>query len=1029
MSDFKKILAALNPEQRRAVEQIEGPVAVIAGPGTGKTQLLAARIGQILTETDTLPQAILCLTYTDAAAHEMRERLLKIIGSDAHRVPISTFHSFCNRVIQENPTVFDRHDLEPIADLERIDIVRRLLDALSPEHPLRRGRRDPYFFEGYLVDFFGLMKRENWTPRDVAQATKAFLADLPTREDFIYKKKTKENLAGDLKTDKIISANRQMEWVIAAADLFPKYKWAMENARRYDFEDMIGWVLLKFSQDKSLLRMYQERFLYFLVDEFQDTNGAQNHLLNQLAEFWDAPNVFIVGDDDQAIFEFQGARLKNLTDFLLRHASRIRKIVLSENYRSTQKILDSAKKVIDRNELRITQLAENQGVTKILTARNTDVLKNETEPRVLVFENRIHEIAEIVAEIEQLKNDGQNLEEVAIIVVQHRQAEKLMTLLERKNIPFQTRRPANVLDQPIIRQFVFLLKYLEKSTREPLGDALDLFKILHFRFLGFSGVEVAQAFHEKKSDKHFRLQLIDNQRFSRFSEILDGWLSTASELPLPTFLEKIVAESGLLGHILAQPEKIWLLECLTTFLQFATAETGRQPRISLTRFCEMLDQLDQNKLQIGVQQTLGTGDGIKILTAHGAKGLEFEHVYLLDCTVDFWEKPRLGGRRFVLPDTLTLSNEADKTESQRRLFYVAMTRAKRKLTMSYAEKNEAGKKIAAAIFIHETEIKPTQVTVNQAVMLDSQVAMLLENNRLEAEILSETLLNERLEGFVLNVSSLNRFLRCPLAFYYEDVIRVPRSATESSLFGEAIHFALARFFEKMRTSEKHEFGTIDDLCAHFEQKMEAWQGRFSETGFLQKLTHGKSILTRFFEEEGSKFSKNSLTERKFDRIELDGVPIAGVIDRIDFREGGRLHVIDYKVSRPENAASSKMKSPSEEQPIGGDYWRQLIFYKILLEKTGSLPNLPRGAIVESGSLIWLETGQKDRFSIKNVEFSPENVFLVKNQIKESWLKITRHEFSVGCGKTDCAWCRVHLDNRSASNFVEADAEGEDDFLG
>lgn len=1033
LSNFQKTLAALNPQQRRAVERIEGPVAVIAGPGTGKTQLLAARIGQILTKTDTLPQAILCLTYTDAAAHAMRERLIDMIGPDAHRVPITTFHSFCNRVIQENPDIFDRHDLEPVSDLERVEIIRRLLENAPPDHPLRRGRRDAYFFEQYLADFFSLMKRENWSPRHVQQKVQQFLAEIPTRKDFVYQRKTRENAIGDPKTDKLEDMRTKMERVLAAAELFPKYNWAMENARRYDYDDMIGWVLKKFAENQILLRNYQERYLYFLVDEFQDTNGAQSQLLNQLAEYWDAPNVFIVGDDDQSIFEFQGARLRNLLEFLARHEGRAELIVLTENYRSSQKILDISQRLIQRNEIRATQLTQNQQVTKILTAKNLDVANAPDEPKALVFENRLAETAEIARQIEALLKNGQPPESIAVIVAQHRQSDQLMALLEKKNIPFQTRRPANLLEQPLIRQFTSLIRWLDRATRQSLGDEAELFKILHFKFLGFSVVNVSKLFSKKKEGQHFRLQLIENQHFASFSKKMDDWQSAVFELPLPAFLEKLAAETGLLAHLLVQPEKIWLLECLTTLLEFAATETHRQPTISLARFCEMLDQIEQNRLRLGVQQKLGSGGGIHFLTAHGAKGLEFEHVFMLDCTRDFWENARGGQRRFALPDTLTLSGEEDLMEARRRLFYVAMTRAKRHLTISFSKMDLAGKPIEAAIFVEETAIPHSQVLVNQSIMVDAQVSLLLADNRPklnQSDLLPPEIIAQQLADFALSISSLNQFLNCPLAFYYERIVGVPRAATESSLFGEAIHHALARFFEKMRHSKKQEFGPADELARFFEIFMEHRRGRFSATGFDQKMAHGRAILTEFHFFEIKNLPKNSLVERKFDRIELDGIPLTGTIDRLDLKENGtKIHLADYKTARPSTENMRRLAAPNDENPLGGDYWRQLVFYKILLENARSVAGLPMkftDGSVESGSVIWLETGQKGGFSTKTIEFSMDSTDFVKNQIREVWDKIQRHEFAEGCGKSGCIWCQVHLDNRAAAAFLEADAEGLDD---
>ncbi len=1031
MPDFEKAMAALNADQRRAVEQIDGPVAVVAGPGTGKTQLLAARIGQILKKTDTLPQAILCLTYTDAAARAMRERLTNLIGPDAMRVPITTFHSFCNRVIQENPDAFDRHDLEPVSELERVEIIRRLLDSAPPDHPLRRGRRDPYFFEQYLADFFSLMKRENWSPRHVQHSVGEYLAQIPNRQDFIYQRKTKENEKGGLKSDKLVDARARMQRVTAAADLFPKYNWAMEQSRRYDYDDMIGWVLKKFGDDRTLLRLYQERYLYFLVDEFQDTNGAQVALLNLLAEYWDAPNVFIVGDDDQSIFEFQGARLRNLLEFLARHEGRVELVVLSENYRSSQKILDAARRLIERNEIRAAQLTLNQPFKKGLAARNPTVADLPDEPQILVFENRLAEIADIAQQIATLAADGTPLENIAVITAQHRQGERLMALLEKKGIASQTRRPADVLGQPLVRQFLALVRWLDRASRQPVGGDEELFKILHFRFLGFPAVEVARLFSEKTESGRFRLQLVENERFTSFSKKLDDWQAAIYELPLPSFLEELAAESGLLSHLLGQPEKVWLLECLKTVLEFAATETLRHPTLSLARFVEMLDQMEANRLPLALQQTLGSGGGVNFLTAHGAKGLEFDHVFILDATRDFWENPRGGQQRFALPDTLTLSGEEDLTEARRRLFYVAMTRAKRQLCISFSKKDLAGKPLEPAMFVEETGLAQAQTPVNQSVLLDAEVSLLLTDNRprlSSTDLLPPETIAQQLAGFALSISSLNQFLRCPLAFYYEQVVGVPRAATESSLFGEAVHHALARFFEKMRHSKKQEFGPAEELAGFFETFMEHRRGRFSPSGFDQKVAHGRAVLSDFHHSEIKDFPKNSLVERRFDRAELDGIPLTGVVDRLDLT-GSRLHIADYKVARPSTENLRRLAPPGDENPIGGDYWRQLFFYKILIESSGPAASLPPNfsdAAIASGSIVWLETGQKGGFPIKTVEFSADGVAFVKNQIREVWEKIQRHKFEEGCGKPDCAWCQMHLDNRVGASFFELDAEGLDD---
>ena len=378
---FTKEIKKLNAAQKIAVEQIEGPVLVIAGPGTGKTHILTSRIGRILLDTDTQPHNILCLTFTDAGVHAMRERLLEMIGPEAHRVHIFTFHSFCNKIIKERMELFGRHDLEPLSELERVEIVRKIIDDLPQSHLLKRGKRDRYFYESQLYDLFQRMKSENWTVEFVEKNISEYLADIPTRPEYIYQRKTKTAVKGDLKTAKIEAQTERMERLLAAAQLFPKYNQAMFKARRYDFADMILWVLREFERNEALLRNYQEQYLYFLVDEYQDTNGSQNSILHQLIEYWDNPNVFIVGDDDQSIFEFQGARLKNLLDFHDNFQGELTLVMLEENYRSSQKILDSSKALIDNNERRAVTVLD--GLEKNLKAKNKAFAKSKILPSII----------------------------------------------------------------------------------------------------------------------------------------------------------------------------------------------------------------------------------------------------------------------------------------------------------------------------------------------------------------------------------------------------------------------------------------------------------------------------------------------------------------------------------------------------------------------------------------------------------------------------------------------------------------------
>lgn len=343
--NFKEEYEKLNTEQRKAVDSIEGPVMVIAGPGTGKTQILAARIGKILLETDVLPYNILCLTYTDAGVVAMRRRLVQFIGADAYRVNIFTFHAFCNDVIQDNLSLFDKNSLNPVSDLQRVQLMKELIDAFPKNHLLKRYRGDVYYEIYSLTKLFSGMKNEGWTPLYINQKIDEYIKDLPTRDEYFYKRASGPYKKGDLKVTALENEKLKMERLRCAVNEFDNFQKLMHKNNLYDFDDMINWVIKVFEENKNVLANYQEKFQYILVDEFQDTSGTQNKIIELLISYWQSPNIFVVGDDDQSIFRFQGANVENMETFAGSYADLL-KVVLTHNYRSTQPILNISKTLI-----------------------------------------------------------------------------------------------------------------------------------------------------------------------------------------------------------------------------------------------------------------------------------------------------------------------------------------------------------------------------------------------------------------------------------------------------------------------------------------------------------------------------------------------------------------------------------------------------------------------------------------------------------------------------------------------------------
>src|ERR1700756_661011 len=389
---FQEALNRLNPEQRSAVDQMEGPVLVVAGPGTGKTQILAARIGKILLETDANAHEILCLTYTDAGAVAMRKRLFEFIGPDAYRVNIYTFHAFCNEVIQENLEYFGKLNLEPISELDSAMLFRELVDEFPNDHLLKRFTGDVYFDAPRLQRLFSTMKSESWNIGIIEKAVREYLDDLPNREEYIYKRANpaKGIKIGDPKQKDIDAVNESMQKLLAALREYENYDAKMKSRGWYDYDDMIMWVLRAFRENEDILRQYQERYQYILVDEFQDTSGSQNELLKFLLNYWETPNVFVVGDDDQSIFKFQGANMKNILDFANDYSKTLKTVVLKHNYRSNQLILDVSKALIENNRERLTAQLE---LDKNLESAHPRFSELMIEPQVKEYENPNQELA------------------------------------------------------------------------------------------------------------------------------------------------------------------------------------------------------------------------------------------------------------------------------------------------------------------------------------------------------------------------------------------------------------------------------------------------------------------------------------------------------------------------------------------------------------------------------------------------------------------------------------------------------------
>ena len=782
-----------------------------------------------------------------------------------------------------------------------------------------------------------------------------------------------------------------------------------------------------------------------MVDEFQDTNGSQNRILSQLIGFWEQPNIFIVGDDDQAIYEFQGARLKSLVDFYETYKKDVKVVVLKDNYRSSQNILDAARNTIENNILRILNNIQGLNLEKNLIAKGP-VSESTITPQIIEYPNRTHEVIDIVQQIEALNNSDTPLSTTAIIYARHRQIEPFIALFDKRGVPYTVRRALNVLDDSLIQNLRLLLTYIALESRQPFSGEYLLFKILNMRFLEILQHDVLKltTYLAKKNPSDIiarneategdietaieknshvkmtwretiaqlpRIKFLDKNKITTFSTHLESWIAAVGNDPLPVLIEHILNQSGLLPWILKGENKTEYTQIIYTFFDFVKNETAKRPRLSLEDFLKTLNLMDSNNIRLEFIKNTVAKDGsnpVVLTTAHSAKGLEFDRVFIVDAVKTEWEEARSGGLyRFKLPESLTFTAEADATEARRRLFYVATTRAKEHLTVSYARTDGRGKGLMQTQFLDEMNAPALEKRqLDDDAVLDSQIALLTEGVEIEADLLEKAFVKNVLKDFQLSISALNAYLDCPLSFYFSYILKVPSQPSEYFQYGEAVHFALRKLFGEMLRSKEKQFPSSDEFVNYFETDLQRRRPFFDDADFERRLETGVTNLRSYYNQFVHKFPKTVVVEKTL-VAEIEGVPIRGILDKIEYRVDGSVHIVDYKTGKQ---ADEKLRRPSTRNPLGGDYWRQLVFYKLLYENFRA--NLIR---VTSGEISYVEADVRGHFKTKTFDFEPKDSQILRGLISESWQHIQAQDFK-GCGKKTCAWCNFMKNNKPLGSF-------------
>jgi DNA helicase-2/ATP-dependent DNA helicase PcrA len=945
--------------QKLAIETTEGPVLLIAGPGTGKTSTLIARIERLVASGHK-PESILGLTFSEAAAKELRTRLTKALGKDEEEFRIFTFHGFAKYLMETYPDQFELPDnFLVLTEVDRFLIIREALESLPIEFLVTKASRDRYFYVKELSQKISTLKKEDISESEFMAAVAKIEADIA---GISQETKKGETEAESLHTR--VGKLREL-WKV-----YEYYQARLAEMSAIDFEDMLGMALLKLRKDEAFRKIAANAFGYVLVDEYQDTNQAQNQLLFLITKYAGNDNVLAVGDDDQSVYGFQGASQRNVTDFL-DNFPKAKIISLTSNFRSSQKVLDLAAEIIDHADNRLIELAEvkKQNVTKDLKALNPQVKDYPLSPQFMEFSSREQELSFLIDRIREF-HEKQNLpfNEMAVLARTNEEGREISHALYEAGLPHAIGWSEDILQNPLVIRllatlsaiynpedgesfFAYLLTPLFKVS---LLDAVTIAERSKFDNLPMS--VIAARLQKVRLANVFSLQ----KAVITFEKLR----SQADALTPIQFVDLVVKTLDLKKGLGAEREIS--LQALVTFKDELETFLKRPTRNTLKDFVNHLNLAEHYRIVINSEKEKMKKDAISVLTAHSAKGTEFKTVFVTGLTSQRWEGRSARVEYLKLPQELLTKNitvSLSRLSEEIRLLYVAATRAKERLYMSYAVNNKGDQFYATTLLASSSQKKLLEQKEGFAKTAknDGQLFHLKTASPYAKEI------QKLVSGYKFSASGLKLFRDNRELFKYSYLYRLPEKVKISLVFGASLHECLKTFVTE--SIVKGSWLPAEFLFECFNGIWQASASQFPEIDHKAKEVEGLDCLAKTYQEMTLKPVPDGDTIGLEKRVEgsLDGIPIVGKVDRFEMTSDG-IRVTDYKSGTPEseNAIMGKTKSSD------GATYDQLLFYKLLLEQNLGHP-------VVEGIIWYLQDPKKMRsFYLKDADTKE-----LVNKIKEA----------------------------------------------
>lgn len=1025
MVSFKHYYDNLNSGQKAAVDNLKGPLLVLAGPGTGKTELLSVRAANILHLGQAVPENILILTYTNAASKAMKERLVRILGPRGYDIQTDTFHGFANSILSDSEEAVSYvQERIQITDIEKVKTLEYILDHTDGIDPIRPFRA-PYTYRSAIEKKISELKQEGITPKELA----GYISSL--KHDGVYVE------------EKHIPRIKSLAVVYKLYEEYKsgKNKDILDERGRYDFDDMIIFAIEALGKEAQLRESLRRQYAFVMVDEFQDANGAQLELLFKLLSP-DNPNLCCVGDDDQSIYRFQGASVGNFK-LLKSRFSALNTISLKDNYRSTQNIISISDMIIkglpDKERIAPKALIPN----KDYADKRIEFHEFTTEAEELLFiEAKVKQLKAVIESSREMPEEDKAhpYNNIAILVRRRKDILKITDTFLRAGIPYATDGKEDTTPEKRVRQLLDVISLADtRNTVALSGKDTLLYKVLtsdYFEIVFSDILEFIRYFRQTRPKdvtlfqeflSRFELDDIDMPVSRKTVEKLPvckeiefkdpyrllkaAWaikrlLKGIYTRPVHAALLQYIDDAQIYKYILKKYEednllRIRDLRALTSFINMIKESDVSNPAMSLADFIDEIETRKEHSMPLQGSLVTMSQDGVRVFTAHGSKGLEFHTVIIPFCLQDKNWPVRPKPDLIPLPPGIFKTKERVDTKDkikelnlydETRLFYVASTRAKANLL--YTASPLSGS--VSSLYISRAGLKNAQIESpsDEEVLLVKSVAITEKKDPFAG---TDSVLKDMVSGLTLNPTSLNNYINCKRKFLYTDVLRLPSRKRLGLTFGNCVHKALEdvyRFFIK-----KGGFPDFEFFKSSFLNEL-GYQG--VEKSIYISCGRQVNNLRSWFMRESVDPIKPLGLEKKIAVMITDDLLFTGKYDKTEAIDPGRAHirVVDYKTGKPDGhikAIASKTREFASSEC--DEYLRQLVAYKLLFDRDKSRNK--RGTVKE-GLLVFVEPVavsvpkyglKKGEFINKLVDITDKDVDELVGVIKEKWSAIKSLDFA------------------------------------